>query len=58
MTNEQRSRWEGLEQVVRDLERARLRAAALPAGDRALRLAALDASLVRCEAEKRHLRRD
>jgi hypothetical protein len=57
MTDEQRNQWEGLEQTVRALERARLEAVGLPAGDRAMRLASLDASLVRYEAERLHLRR-
>ena len=57
MTDEQRNRWEGLEQTVRALERARLQAVGLPDCDRAMRLASLDASLVRYEAERLHLRR-
>jgi hypothetical protein len=57
MTDEQRNQWEGLEQTVRALERARLQAVGLPGGDRATRLASLDASLVRYEAERQHLRR-
>ncbi len=58
MTDEQKNRWEGLEKAVRALERARLQAVGIPGSiDRAMRLAALDASLVRVEAEKRHLRR-
>jgi hypothetical protein len=58
MTDEQKNRWEGLEKAVRALERARLEAVGIRGSvDRAMRLAALDASLVRVEAEKRHLRR-
>ena len=56
MTDEQKNRWEGLEKAVRALERARLEAVGIRGSvDRAMRLAALDASLVRVEAEKRHL---
>jgi hypothetical protein len=57
MTDEQRNQWESLEEAVRALERARLQAVGMPQADRAMRLAALDASLVRYEAEKRHMRR-